>query len=116
MTSSELAEINPALSSRVVSGDLYVPSGYQLWLPPKAAADFDRAYTRLAAAEKHNRQKQMYIVHQVRKGETLARIAKRYRTTVSAIMRQNGIRKPNQIRVGQRLRISARADTADAVG
>jgi len=124
MTTGELAEINPALSSRVVSGGLYVPSGYELWLPPKAAAGFDHAYARMASAEKHNGQKQAYVahkgrkgvVHQVRKGETLARIAKRYRTTVGAIMRKNGLRKSNQIHVGQRLRISARADTANEAG
>jgi membrane-bound lytic murein transglycosylase D len=111
MSSSELAAINPALSGRVTSGDLYVPRGYELWLPPSAAARFDPSYRRLAAAEKHERQKQLYVVHKVRRGETLAHIARRYRTTVKAIMRQNGLRNGNRIRVGQRLRISAQADS-----
>ena len=42
-------------------------------------------------------------VHIVRRGENLSTIAARYGTTVSAIVRQNGIRNPNRIYVGQRL-------------
>ena len=46
-----------------------------------------------------------YRTHTVRRGETLAMIAARYGTTVSAIARLNGIRNVNLIYVGQRLRI-----------
>jgi LysM repeat protein len=44
-------------------------------------------------------------VHVVRRGETLSRIAYRYGTTASAIAAANGLRNPNFIYVGQRLRI-----------
>ncbi len=44
-------------------------------------------------------------VHVVQRGETLAQIAWRYGTSVSAIMQANGLRNPNLIYVGQRLRI-----------
>ena len=43
--------------------------------------------------------------HVVRRGETLAGIALRYRTTAQAIASANGIRNLNLIYVGQRLRI-----------
>ena len=44
-------------------------------------------------------------VYIVQRGDTLAKIAARYRTTVSALMALNGHRNPNVIWVGQRLRV-----------
>lgn len=44
-------------------------------------------------------------VHVVQRGETLSRIAYRYGTSVSAIAAANGLRNPNFIYAGQRLRI-----------
>lgn len=44
-------------------------------------------------------------VHVVRPGENLSTIAARYGTTVSALVRANGIANPNHIYVGQRLTI-----------
>ncbi len=43
------------------------------------------------------------VVHFVRRGETLHRIAWQYHTTVRAIMRANRLRNPNLIFPGQRL-------------
>ena len=42
-------------------------------------------------------------IHTVRKGETLAAIAAKYGTTVTALMQWNNLRNPNKIFVGQRL-------------
>jgi len=46
-----------------------------------------------------------YVVHYVRRGETLSGIAKRYRTSFSAIARLNRLRRVHLIRPGQRLKI-----------
>ena len=46
-----------------------------------------------------------YVVHRVGRGQTLSVIARRYGTSVSAIMRTNNLRSANRIREGQRLRI-----------
>jgi LysM repeat protein len=45
-------------------------------------------------------------VYTVRRGDTLASIAYRYGTTISAIVRANGLTNPSLIYAGQRLRIS----------
>ncbi len=45
------------------------------------------------------------VVHRVQRGETLAVIASRYHTTVAQLMAYNGLKNPNLIYVGQRLRI-----------
>jgi len=46
-----------------------------------------------------------YIIHYVRRGETLSQIAQRYRTSVRAIARLTGLRSVNIIKPGQRLKI-----------
>jgi membrane-bound lytic murein transglycosylase D len=46
-----------------------------------------------------------YVVHRVRRGQTLSVIAGRYGTSVRAIMLANNLRSANRIREGQRLRI-----------
>lgn len=43
--------------------------------------------------------------HVVRRGENLTQIARRYGTTISAIVQANGLRNRNFVWVGQRLRI-----------
>ncbi len=45
------------------------------------------------------------VWHTVVRGDTLGQIAIRYGTSSAAIMQANGLRNPNLIRVGQRLRI-----------
>ncbi len=53
-------------------------------------------------------------VHIVQRGDTLGRIAARYGTSVSALVALNGLRTPNRIWVGQRLRVSGKAGPAPA--
>ena len=50
-------------------------------------------------------------VYIVRPGDTLAGIARRFNTTVYTLMQLNGIRNPNLIYIGQRLRVPAPAGT-----
>ncbi len=97
---SRLAALNPDLRYDATPGYEYllkVPLGYKektlstinsvsRWIPPEAT----------------------YILHYVRRGETLSGIARRYRTTVSAIARLSRLRRVHIIRPGQRLKIPAR--------
>jgi len=66
-----------------------VTAGLPKWIPPEAE----------------------YTWHYVRKGETLSTIAARYRTSVSAIARLNGLRSVHFIKPGQRLKIPGRGGT-----
>ena len=50
-----------------------------------------------------------YVIHRVRRGETLSQIADQYRTSVQAIQMVNNIRNSRLIRDGQRLRVPTRA-------
>jgi membrane-bound lytic murein transglycosylase D len=49
-----------------------------------------------------------YVTHKVRKGECLSLIARRYRTSVRAIMEFNGLKRSSYIKVGWRLKVPAR--------
>ena len=49
-----------------------------------------------------------YVRHKVRKGESLSVIARRYRTSVRAIMALNGLRSGHFIRAGWKLKIPTR--------
>jgi membrane-bound lytic murein transglycosylase D len=46
-----------------------------------------------------------YTTHRVRRGETLSHIARRYGTSINAIMRSNNLRSANRIWPGQRLKV-----------
>jgi len=46
-----------------------------------------------------------YVMHEVRRGESLSRIASRYRTTIQRIIANNAITDPNRLQVGQVLKI-----------
>jgi len=53
-----------------------------------------------------------YVTHRVRRGESLSVIATHYGSSVSSIMRVNGLRSANRIWPGQRLRIPVRGSGA----
>jgi membrane-bound lytic murein transglycosylase D len=52
-----------------------------------------------------------FVYHRVRRGQTLSTIARRYRTSVRAIMRANNMRRSHYIRTGKRLKIPSRGYT-----
>ena len=49
-----------------------------------------------------------YVMHKVRKGECLSLIARRYRTSIRAIMALNGLKSSSYINVGWKLKIPTR--------
>jgi len=102
-----LTDLNPALAGEVAAGKLYVPKGYPLRVPAGAARTFTARYAQLPAAQKYRAQRALYITHHVQRGQTLAAIAKHYRTTVAAIQRHNNLRSSTRLRAGQDLVIPA---------
>jgi len=98
---STLVGLNPELRRGTTPGE-----SYALRLPSSAAASFD---AKLAAMPAYVPPPELtFARHRVRSGETLSTIARRHRTTVSAIMRANHLRSRNRIRAGQRLKIPQR--------
>ena len=103
-----LAALNPALRRQATpkrAYDLRVPAGRE-----------ETLLAQLGSVPEWTPPVPQYATHRVRSGETLSQIAGRYRTSVSAIMRANGLRSANRLRVGQRLRIPVRGAAVAAAG
>jgi membrane-bound lytic murein transglycosylase D len=92
-----LQELNPVLRRGVT------PEGtYALNVPPGTAPTLT---AKLDEVPRWVASKETYVVHRVRRGETVGGIAARYGTSVSAIARANNMRNANRIRPGQKLRV-----------
>lgn len=92
-----LRELNPELLQN------YTPFGlrsYSLRIPPGRAEIFAANYQKVP-----ENQKRRWAVHQVRRGETLGGIARRYGVPSSAIAEVNSISNPKRLSVGRTLLI-----------
>jgi membrane-bound lytic murein transglycosylase D len=101
----DLRELNPGFTGAVVDGKLFVPKDYTVRIPAGRAQAFKAAYASLPDDERFTKQRRFFVVHRVTRGQTIAAIAKRYRTTVSAIQVANGLRTVKRLRTGQTLKI-----------
>jgi membrane-bound lytic murein transglycosylase D len=57
-----------------------------------------------------------YIIHKVRKGETIASISRKYRTTPELIMDVNGFKRNQRLAAGSRIMVPARTRSVQAKG
>ena len=57
-----------------------------------------------------------YIIHKVRKGETIASISRKYRTSSQVIMDVNGFKKNERLVAGSRIKVPAKTRTVQAKG
>ena len=95
-----LRQLNPELRYRIVPGD-----EYPLKIPSGRADTLIAALDRIPAAAKPQRP---FVYHRVKTGETLSTIARRYRTSIAAIMRTNNLRRSNLIVAGRSLKVPTR--------
>ncbi len=108
------AELNPSFSTAVQQGHLYVPPGKRIRVPRGHAPRFRRAYASLGAGELFASQRDYFIPHRVRSGETLSGIARQYRTSIRSIREANGLRDKHFIRIGQTLKVPTNGAGAPA--
>jgi membrane-bound lytic murein transglycosylase D len=95
-----LSELNPELRYKIS------PEGsYPLKVPPYKSSIL---LTQLDQIPVSTPPQRAYVYHRVRSGQTLSLIAKRYRTSVSMIMRANNLRRSNYIVAGRLLKIPQR--------
>ncbi len=93
----EIKSLNPELRRLITPPDVEV---YRLKLPPGTSERFAVAFAQVPRDSRLT-----FTQHRVRKGETLASIAARYRTSVDALQRSNGLRSRHRISIGQILTI-----------
>jgi membrane-bound lytic murein transglycosylase D len=99
----ELTALNPELRR-----DATPNTAYALKVPPGKGEVLVAALEKLP---KWSPPKVEYVLHRVRRGETLSLIALRYRTSTQRIIEANNLRRGNLLRVGQRLKIPMRNTT-----
>ncbi len=106
----DLVELNPEL----LQWSTPPGSGYDLRIPRGALTAFSDNYARVPDSEKRD-----WLVHHVRRGETLGGISRKYGVSVSLIAETNNLKSARIISVGKALRIpvpsgSGRSRTAVA--
>ena len=101
---SELKNLNPALHPSVFTRGNFLPREYALNIRAAHKTAFETGYASIPSSLKYQ-YLAVKATHRVEKGQTLSTIAKRYDTSISAIMKANGISNPRKIRVGQKLKI-----------
>jgi membrane-bound lytic murein transglycosylase D len=104
MPFKELTSLNAELRHQVTP-----PTEYLLKLPQDRVNVFQ---AHLNEIPKWTPPENAYVYHRVKKGETLSLIAKRYRKSISKIVRANNIRKKHFIRVGQKLKVPLRGSSS----
>lgn len=97
----EIRRLNPELLRRFTPPNY---PNYEIKIPVGTKAQFVENIDRIPAAKKVT-----FISHKVRRGETIAKIAKKYNTSVNPIMYLNNISKP-KVKPGTIIMVPIRAD------
>ena len=88
----ELKVHNPALRDPILSGEKYIPRGYEIRLPRNDIKQpLDQLIAALPSNARFSNQKPD-VLHKIVPGDSLSTIARRYGTTVSKLMALNGLR------------------------
>ncbi len=96
----DLSALNPELRRAATPN-----TAYALKVPPGKA---EAVLASLDKIPKWSPPKVEFVVHRVRRGETLSLIALRYRTSTRRILEANNLRSGRLLRIGQRLKIPTR--------
>jgi membrane-bound lytic murein transglycosylase D len=108
---AELRSYNPALMDTVWAGDKLIPRDFPLRVPSRLAQPTLAALAAIPDAQRFARQ-YPDLQHRVVRGDTLSEIARRYDVSVDSLVRANGLRSGNFIRIGQVLNLPVDAGTA----
>lgn len=84
----DIKEFNPALRRSVLQSTRRLPKGYKLRIPYQESFDFEQFYTQIPGAEKRDRQIESNW-YQVRSGDNLRSIARRFNTTIDELLALN---------------------------
>jgi membrane-bound lytic murein transglycosylase D len=105
MPRERLRKLNPALLPTVWRGQRHVPRGYRLRLPDEGELwTTELMAMRLSPTERLAGQP-VPARHRVRKGDTLAAIARQYGVTTRALASMNGLSTKAKLRAGRYIRI-----------
>ncbi len=110
-----LRELNLGLRDSVWDGRVAVPAGYAVRLPKVAgrppAEDLLASLPRSDSSYEEPGNDGSSTRYRVKRGDTMAKVAKRNGVTTTALAKANGLRSGGHLRVGQVLKIPRGSDT-----
>lgn len=96
LTRDQLLGWNPALSTQT----RLVPAGYRVKVPVDS-----KTQPVIEVAQSQAREQPQVVRHQVKRGETLFQIARRYGASADRILKMNGMGKSHRLQAGTTLLI-----------
>jgi membrane-bound lytic murein transglycosylase D len=102
LTQAQFFDWNPAFAR----GARFIPAGYRVKVPAFTSSKPVLVEVENRVEPKSDRREaESLLRHQVKRGETLQQIARRYGASVERILKLNGIHKPSLVRAGTTLLI-----------
>jgi len=97
--------LNPALLSTVWANNKYIPKGYRVRVPsPLTKTQATKLVAMVTKDEQSNKQKPD-VSYRVKRGDSLSKIASRFKVSMRELVAANGLRSKHRIRVGQVLKL-----------
>lgn len=109
----DIQDYNPALRPPILRGERYIPKDYVLRVPADRFQRIRLLYASLPSPLKFPGQKQARW-YQVRRGDSLSEIARRFNTSIPALIAANNLGNPRMIRAGAILAIPGSKKAAAA--
>jgi len=105
-TVRELKRINRLRSSRIYVGQrLKVPVKIKVSQSPKRKTSDSSSYKPSSLSYGGLTKVPIYKYYRVKRGDSLSKIAKKFKVSPKVIIRENNLRRPYRLKVGQRLKI-----------
>ncbi len=104
LSPEKLYEFNPSFRQSILNGEKRVPKGFQLKVPKTNGSVYITKVSRIPSQFRFEEQKRSKF-YRVKRGDTLNRIAGRFKTSVVKICQRNNIRAKKPIFVGQLLHL-----------
>ncbi len=107
-----IRELNPALRPPVFKSGKRIPQGFALRLPAGTIGADASTFLALVPAEERHEDQHRNAYYQVRRGDSLSRIAGRHRVSVGALVAANDLSLRSRIFPGQVLTIPGRGEAS----
>lgn len=106
---ADFTRLNPSLRKPVLTGRKYIPKNFLVRLPANDRVRDLAANLPFSLYRENQIRDTVYIV---RRGDTAGSIARKYKVSLTELIRENGLDKRATIRIGQKLKIPVPAGIA----
>jgi membrane-bound lytic murein transglycosylase D len=108
LSKDEFMRLNPSLRPTILRRGMSIPRGFKLRIPAALTPEAARQKIAGIPGSLKSSKSTDFLYYSVRRGDTLYRIARRFRVSTSTLLAANNIRRKNRIYIGQVLRIPQR--------